>query len=71
MTSKYPAVVRFMEDELSASGPGAGCPSTQTVVSQSSPLNGEKLQSATDSTPGIFATESRRPAKSGLRCPGR
>ena len=59
MTSKNPAVTRSHEAELSSSGPGAACPSTQTPAPQP-PFSGEYRQRATDDTPGMFAMASWR-----------
>src|SRR5579872_5167400 len=57
-TSKYPAVTRFHEEELSSLGPGAGWPSTQTPEAHPPPGGEYKLR-ATDETPGMLPIESR------------
>src|SRR5215469_9127072 len=58
IASKYPAVTRSQEAELSSLGAGAGRPSTHTTVSQLLPLSGEYVQIATAEMPGMLASES-------------
>src|SRR5207253_11214160 len=56
--SKNPAVTRSMDAELSALGPGAGCPFTQTPLPQLLPLSGEYVHRATAETPEMLESES-------------
>src|SRR5437879_660922 len=58
MASKYPAVTRSQEEELSSLGPGAGRPSTHTPVPQLLSLSGEYVQIATAEMPAMLASES-------------